>query len=183
MQSTGRVVARVGHHKLSDKEIAGYRVFFPECNSERPAFIVEYLPTDGSRTRELMHLYPAMGLPKQHASVQMILGRMQAIYLSATLAKATQTRWKIESTLVRNLGKDDRALILQNVWKKASEVYSLQISEPSVTFTILGAIGIRECLKARRITECAESLKKLAALAPPAVKEVIQSLLLGDLAK
>ena len=177
LQHTGRVVPRVGHHKLSDKEIAGYRVFFPECNSERPAFIVEHLPTDGSQTRELMHLYPAMGLPKQHACVQMILGRMQDLYLSAALAGTIQKRWKVESTLVRNVCKGGRALILQKMWKEASETFSLNISEPSVAFTILGAIGVRECLEARRITECAVSLTNMAAHAPPALRESIRALL------
>ena len=124
-----------------------------------------------------MHLYPAMGLPKQHACVQMILGRMQDLYLSAALAGTIQKRWKVESTLVRNVCKGDRALILQKMWKEASETFSLNISEPSVTFTILVAIKAQECLDAKRITECTVSLRKMALHSPPALGEAIDVLL------
>ena len=41
METLGSLRPMVGRHKLTDREIAGSRVIFKACTSERPAFIIE----------------------------------------------------------------------------------------------------------------------------------------------
>ena len=72
----------VFNHKKEAIEIAGQLVVVPKANSDRPAFVI--LEND----KELLHLYPAMGLAKQHFAQQMLLAFVGSKQLALTLLKA-----------------------------------------------------------------------------------------------
>ena len=103
LATLGSVEARVGHHKLDDHEIAGYRVILQQCRSDRPAMLIVWTTHDGHST-ELMHFYPAMGLSRQHAAQQMLLGRMRGLELSSCLVHAARETWSLSLPTLQKVG-------------------------------------------------------------------------------
>ena len=107
LAANSTVESRVGHHKLNDLEIAGYRVILQQCYTERPAMLITWTSNEG-QTKELMHFYPAMGLSKQHEAQQMLLGRMQGLEISSCLVTAAQRMWGLSLPTLRNVSNVDR---------------------------------------------------------------------------
>eukprot|EP00973_Karenia_brevis_P000987 136108-Karenia_brevis.AAC.1 len=42
----GQIAQSVNNHKLTEKEIAGYRIILKQCHSDRPAFVIEFNEND-----------------------------------------------------------------------------------------------------------------------------------------
>ena len=105
LATLGSVETRVGHHKLDDHEIAGYRVILTQCRNDRPAMLIVWTTHDGHST-ELMHFYPAMGLSRQHAAQQMLLGRMRGLELSSCLVHAARETWSLSLPTLQNVSGD-----------------------------------------------------------------------------
>jgi hypothetical protein len=68
-------------HKYAEENFAEELVYVRACNSVRVAFTTILTATDS--TREMSHVYCAMGLEKQHSFQQVVLGRFKDLSIGA----------------------------------------------------------------------------------------------------
>ena len=88
LRETGTVERGVGQHKKEEHEVAGFRILLEACRSDRPAMLLVHTAIDAGQKTELLHVYAAMGLHKQHAAQQMCLARTRDFVAAACVAKA-----------------------------------------------------------------------------------------------
>ena len=87
----GRLEHRHAHHKRFEYELGGVRFVIAACAADRPAQVLHFSPTEAGRNPfEMMHMYNAMGLSRQHHLQQVILVRIRDFALAAVVVDTVQ---------------------------------------------------------------------------------------------
>ena len=73
-----------------------------------------------------MHLYPAMGLTRQHEDQQMWLGRMTDFGLTAVLATAACSGFERSVYQRKSVASDDQVVVVSMGWRTACDHVGLQ---------------------------------------------------------
>ena len=99
---------QVSRHKKTIIEFGGMEYRLTMCNSDRPACAIVDLSGDADAVQddppEILHLYAAMGLPRQHEQIQVLLAVTKDLAVAAALVKAVCERFGVHyrSQAVRN---------------------------------------------------------------------------------
>lgn len=161
----GELTMTVGHHKKKQFEYGALRFVVSACASDRPAFVLLFTPHEGNECHkkpiELLHVYVAMGLSKQHYMQQVILCRVRDFQLSQALLDIIHVHLHVPHVSVQALHKDaqERQLIV-DVWHETYDPF-----ENTPMPVIGGAIGdvAGEVKCANTISACEPFLRLLTS--------------------
>ena len=91
----GRLAARQTHHKRTEYEHGGIRFVIAACGTDRPAHVLHFTPNESKRKAfEMMHMYNAMGMRREHHLQQMILVRIRDFALAEVVISVVQSIMK-----------------------------------------------------------------------------------------
>jgi hypothetical protein len=103
----GTLTPREKHHKRQEHEYGGTRFVVAACCSDRPAQVLEFAPNDGSKPVEIMHVYNAMGLSKQHEFVQVVLARFRDFRMGHVVVDVVREQLGVERVWVKPISRND----------------------------------------------------------------------------
>ena len=107
----GRLAARQSHHKRTEYEHGGIRFVIAACASDRPAYVLHFTPDEPHRKPfEMMHMYNASGLRREHHLQQVILVRIRDFALA-----------KVVLYVVQSIMNDGARIALRGVHKEEAE--------------------------------------------------------------
>lgn len=88
----GGLEAQRSHHKRFEYEHGGIRFVIAACGSDRPAQVLHFTPNEPNRKPfEMMHMYNASGMRREHHLQQMILVRIRDFALAKVVISVVQS--------------------------------------------------------------------------------------------
>jgi len=158
----GQISKRIVNHKKKEYEMGGLRFVVSACASDRPASSLLFIPHDDNpdvkKSIELLHMYVAMGLSKQHDMQRVILCRVRDFGLAKVIVDVTRTELQIDHLSVRELSKDAKECkVMKQLW--------LDICPPREDAAVLANMteveGAEEAKRADSLLGCATFLHSL----------------------
>jgi hypothetical protein len=102
----------IGRHKKIEVEVGNARFVVSACQADRQAVIWK------SGRWELLHLYSAMGLEKQHSSQRTLLARCRSFTVADCVARAAMRLFGVDRLSINPTCSDfDEREALMAVWK------------------------------------------------------------------
>ena len=119
----GGLVPEVRRHKKREVFLAGELFVEAQCGSDRPAFCL----VDGVTEKEAFHFYNAMGLSKQHESLQTLLARVKSVELALKFCQyvSENTPAKFRASQVKGKAED----LQQWKWTELLQASELRSSD------------------------------------------------------
>ena len=164
VQAMGALELRYVHHKRFQYELGGLRFVVAACASDRLARVLHFTPSEeGVKPFEMMHMYNAMGLNRQHHLQETILVRLRDFALVQVVIDVTQSILRgLSRVAVRAVNKDpvEQALLMK-LW------YDGGRPEQSKQATTLASIVVTDAVKAAgkacAFSDCESFLRELFA--------------------
>jgi hypothetical protein len=163
IEKSGEMTFATTQHKCFEYEVGGLEFVLAACAEDRPAQVIRFKPTDeNSKDFEMLHMYHAMGLSRQHHMQQIILARGRDFQLAqAVVAAAQEILEQTGRVTVTPVNKDkDLNDKLKESWYKTAVEQDTSQSTSRLSNSI-ETDALTLAADAREFSECASFLDAL----------------------